>query len=139
MEHTGPLWAALRDTLNLTGIGALITGLFLISKGKSDQRVLMEQLKQKTAADARLGDQADVKFVSEQRTAAALEAASLAARIASDRDYWEKRCREREAEMDMRNKTLADFGTNYLEMFALMAIPGAMATLRSLRDKQPQT
>ena len=137
--HYSGIMSAIQTALNLGGISALIAGVFLLVKGKGDARLTLAQLRQKTDAEERTADQADIKIVSDQRTQAATELERTNLRVVSDRDYWQKRAEKAEGELGMRNTTLAEFGTNYAEMFYLMAIPGAMDALRLHRDAARQT
>jgi len=136
MHLGGGLLAGLQQALNLGGMSALIAGVFLLLKGKGDAKLTLVQLRQKTEHEDRAADQADVQIMSDQRTQAAAELEKTLLRLAADRDYWEARAIASEKERDYRNGVLADFGTNYIEMFRMMAVPGAMDALRQNRDAQ---
>ncbi len=134
MFHTGTLWEAALGALNLTGVSALITGIFLITKGRSDARALKNALEQKTQADER----DDVREDANALTARAVQAATImdtaAKSAASAADYWQRQWRAAQDELDERNGKLKMYRTNAPEMFDLLGVPGALALLKQHRD-----
>jgi hypothetical protein len=126
MEHTSTLWAAIHDALNLTGVGSLITGVFLITRGRSDARLTAAQLEQ--AADAAERD--DMR--DDRKHGFDVMERSLQA-CRTDRDYFQVQWKAAQTELDMRNSILATIQTNFPELSSLVILPGAMDALRRYR------
>jgi len=139
LPHYSAIWNALNQALSLSGVGALIAGLFLITKSKGDLKLALMQINQKTLSDDRAAEQSDLKIASDQRASASIEMEKAMIRIDGERERCEKRCEKFEAELNNRNGRLAEYGTTASEMFILMAVPGAMKRLRDHRDDHRAT
>ncbi len=135
MEHTSLIWTAVSGALNLTGVSALITGIFLITKGRSDAKALKNALEQKTRADERDDTREDANSLTSRAVQAAGILDNAAKTAANAADYWQKQWRAAQDELDYRNKRLNDCRTNASEIFDLLSVPGALAALKDHRDE----
>lgn len=96
------IWEAFKFASNCTGVAALVTGLFLVTKGKSDLKLALRQLEhgqQQADRDDDRDDRAEVNATRKE----------FLGEMKADRDDWMRRAKCCEAAEQELNRIKADW------------------------------